>query len=85
MLRGMLLLVAAAIFAFSGAFAADMPDGGVRVYNKAPRHGRTAIVRTENKQRATPRDSSRNDQEDPSPFQANGNLRRGRFQLVNEE
>ena len=45
MLRGLLLLTAA-IFAFSPALAADMPGAGKRVYvyGKEPRHGRTKAV-----------------------------------------
>src|ERR1700729_1890151 len=55
MLRGMLLLTAA-IFAFSPAVAADMPDAGARVYvyGKAPRHGRTAHVEEESDLLFTP-------------------------------
>src|SRR5277367_4185951 len=53
MLRGMLLLTAV-IFALSPALAADMPDSGARVYNKAPRHGRTAHVEEESDLLFTP-------------------------------
>ena len=55
MLRGILLLTAA-IFAFSPAVAADMPDAGARVYvyGKAPRHGRTAHVEEESDLLFTP-------------------------------
>jgi hypothetical protein len=53
MLRGMLLLTAA-IFAFSPAFAADMPDAGARVYGKAPRYGRTVHVEEESDLLFTP-------------------------------
>src|SRR5487761_554263 len=53
MLRGMLLLTAA-IFAFSPALAADMPDAGARVHGKAPRHGRAVHVEEESDLLFTP-------------------------------
>ena len=55
MLRGILLL-SAATFAFSPAFAADMPDAGARVYvyGKVPRHGRTVHVEEESDLLFTP-------------------------------
>jgi hypothetical protein len=55
MLHWMLLLTAA-IFAFSPALAADMPGSGARVYvyGKAPRHGQTAHVEEESDLLFTP-------------------------------
>jgi hypothetical protein len=44
MLRWMLVL-AVTTFAFECASAADMPDSGNVIYGKAPRHGRTTVVK----------------------------------------
>ena len=58
MLRGLLLLTAA-IVAFSPALAADMPASGTRVYvyGKEPRHGRTTAVEKDPDLLFTPSDA----------------------------
>ncbi|MGB6239204.1 MAG: hypothetical protein WBG16_17875 [Bradyrhizobium sp.] len=53
MLRWILPL-AATMFAFGLAHAADMPDSGKVIYGKAPRHGRTVPVAEESDLLFTP-------------------------------
>lgn len=48
------MLLFAAMSAFGPALAADMPDSGMTIYGKAPRHGRAAPVAAESDLLFTP-------------------------------